>query len=1127
MHPDRWNEIQGLFAEFRILEPEERSGRLDEILATDPELHGELESLLSAHDRADELLGDFESLISEPSFEPAEEPGAAPAPVAPSSDPHGLIGRTVSHYEVLELLGSGGMGVLYKAVDVQLDRTVALKFLPPMWGLDEGLKERFQREARAAAALDHANVCNIHEIGETEDGQLFISMAFYEGETVAEKIARGPLEVSEAMRLARQAANGLAAAHRAGLVHRDIKPANLLVTNEGVLKILDFGLAQTDETALTKSGMLLGTPAYMSPEQTRGEELDESTDLWSLGVVLYEMLTGRHPFRRADSSPVILIHAIQNEDPEPPSGSRPDLLPDVQRLVLGLLDKEPSGRHRAAEQLADELAGAYPHTGVSKSALTGKGRVSTPWLVLGGYALASWFAIRYVEPLWTRSALPAWLGRTLLVSVALGFAVLLLTALAQPVARMTKSRSAAGIARLFTLRNDAVGAVVMTLLLTTTLAGYIAMRALGIGAPATLIAQGRLADRTEVVLADFQNETRDTLLGPALDRALRIDLWQSPVVRVVASERVAAVLKRMGVEPEAKLDLALAREVAFREQFGAVLAPAIGRVGPGYVITAELLTADGDPLLSARETATDSTEILVALDRLSKGLRERIGEPLRSIASSTYVPPSTTSNLDALKKLVAAGRVWYTRDPDSLKLIEEAIALDSTYVGAWFFYGGSLMNMAGERARGVEALTRAFELRNRVTDRERYYIEGTYYHLVTREEEKAIQAFRDYLELVGDDTATGPIGALNHLGIIYADLGQFARAEATFREAVKRDSVNGFPLGDYEHPRTNLSRAQVNLGKYDEARRTLLAPVARSEAAGEEMPASWNYYLGRLASATGDYETAEEHFVALREGLPDNPSWRLRATDGLVAVLALRGQLGDARELRDATLAAFEEHGLGSSYVVWAILRAGWSLHILADTAGALATVEAALARFPWDEIDDPPNHTLTRFLAQAGDTEWARATLEEQERDFEDTGPHSLERGEIALADGYYEEAVATLREADVGWAQAHGVNSCVICALPALARAYDRADQADSAIATYERYASTPYSERVYQDQYFLAAAHERLGQLYDERGDYENALLNYAKFVELWRDADPELQPRVQAAQARLEAILAERG
>ena len=208
-----------------------------------------------------------------------------------------MVDQTVSHYQIEEKLGGGGMGVVYKARDLKLKRTVALKFLPPELTRDEEAKVRFMHEAQAASALDHVNVGSIHEIDEAEDGRLFIAMAYYAGETLKKKIARGPLPVAEALDYAVQIAQGLSKAHEAGIIHRDVKPANVMVTEEGVVKIVDFGLAKVaEQTQLTKTGTTLGTVAYMSPEQARGEAVDQRTDIWALGVVLYEMLVGRRPF---------------------------------------------------------------------------------------------------------------------------------------------------------------------------------------------------------------------------------------------------------------------------------------------------------------------------------------------------------------------------------------------------------------------------------------------------------------------------------------------------------------------------------------------------------------------------------------------------------------------------------------------------------------------------------------------------------------------------------------------------------------------------------------------------------------------------------------------------------------
>jgi serine/threonine protein kinase len=262
-----------------------------------------------------------------------------------------MIGQTISHYKILEKLGGGGMGIVYKAEDTKLKRMVALKFLPPHVSLDNEVKERFMHEAQAASALDHNNICTIYEIGESEDGQMYMAMALYEGETLQDKIERGPLPLEEALNIAAQIGEGLAKAHEKEIVHRDIKPANIMITSDGVAKILDFGLAKlSGRTKLTKEGTTLGTVAYMSPEQVRGEPVDKRTDIWALGVILYEMIAGKSPFE-ADYEQAIM-YSIMNEEPEPISGDVPE---ELQNVISGALEKDPEKRFQSVDQIVSQL----------------------------------------------------------------------------------------------------------------------------------------------------------------------------------------------------------------------------------------------------------------------------------------------------------------------------------------------------------------------------------------------------------------------------------------------------------------------------------------------------------------------------------------------------------------------------------------------------------------------------------------------------------------------------------------------------------------------------------------------------------------------------------------------------
>jgi eukaryotic-like serine/threonine-protein kinase len=391
-------EMSRVLARVLAPRPEDRPAEMEELLL-------ELQTLAGTGTRPPHPRPPSPGSSTHPRAPRAPQP-AAPAAVRTGRRPTGLIGRLVDHYEIREPLGGGGMGVVYKAEDTRLQRTVALKFLPPELTRDPVAKARFLQEARTASALDHPNICTIHEVGETDDGQLFLAMTCYEGETLKKKIERGPLPIDEAVDIARQIAAGLAKAHRLGIVHRDIKPANIMVTDDGIVKILDFGLAKLAGAAgLTRAGFCLGTPAYMSPEQARGE-VDHRTDLWSLGVVLYEMLAGAAPF--AGDSDQAIIYALLTADPVPLHELRPDVPPELERILGGMLAKDPGDRYPTVDvALADLklLAGSTAGTTMPSLALAHRRRFpqwariaagATAAIALG---LAVYFLLRVPKPL--------------------------------------------------------------------------------------------------------------------------------------------------------------------------------------------------------------------------------------------------------------------------------------------------------------------------------------------------------------------------------------------------------------------------------------------------------------------------------------------------------------------------------------------------------------------------------------------------------------------------------------------------------------------------------------------------------------------------------------------------------
>ena len=359
----KWRRLEAIYHAALSREPDDRSAYVAEACEGDEELEREVTSLL----RQD---------VSKSAFldHPAEEAlGTSPSP-ARHREFDSPLGKTLLHYRVVEKLGEGGMGVVYKAEDTKLRRTVALKFPPIGTVSGEPDQERFLREAQAAAALNHPNICTVHDIDEA-DGQPFIAMELIEGRSVREKLAKRPLRLEEALDIAVQAARGLAAAHEAGIVHRDIKSANLMVTRQGQVKVMDFGLAQVrDRSHLTKTGTTLGTAAYMSPEQALAKETDHRTDIWSLGVVLYEMLTGRLPF--GGEVEAAIAYAVVNVEPEPPTALRSGLPVELDRIIDKALAKDPRERYQHVEEMIVDLRAldAGPRKSFRKWAVTRRTR---------------------------------------------------------------------------------------------------------------------------------------------------------------------------------------------------------------------------------------------------------------------------------------------------------------------------------------------------------------------------------------------------------------------------------------------------------------------------------------------------------------------------------------------------------------------------------------------------------------------------------------------------------------------------------------------------------------------------------------------------------------------------------
>ncbi len=1031
-----------------------------------------------------------------------------------------MIGTTVGHYEILEELGRGGMGVVYKARNVRLDTFVALKFLAAHLTLDEIALERFVGEARAASSIDHPNICSVFDIGETEPsgdtpaGQRFIVMAYYDGETLKGRISRGPLPVKEAARITAQIVDGLAAAHRKDIVHRDIKPGNIVLTTDGYVKILDFGLAKLAGGAhLTKSGSTLGTSSYMSPEQVRGEDAGPAADTWSVGVTLYQSLCGELPFT-GDYEQAVL-YAVLNEEAD--LSKLPDDTPaELRSFVAACLEKDPDKRPPLAAELAKELRHIAdppaPSVAVQDAPTTRLAWYHEPARLMIVFGLISAAVLGLAYAVMILAGLPEWVLVATGILLVIGLPSLLLGSIyerRQLLSEAGPATSRRGVRRLLTVRNAVIGGFCAFAGLIVFTGAFAVMRATGVGPAATLVSSGVLSERDQLIVSDFESRTADSKLSQSVTELFRIDLSQSPVIRLMQTPRITEALERMQLPTDTSLSRDLALEIAVREGVKGVVAGTISDLADGYIITAELIaSADGESYVSLREIAENREAVVGAVDRLSANLRDRIGESLRSIRAGEPLHQVTTASLEALEKYTQSQRaIDIDNDyPRAEALLEEAIRIDPEFAMAHRKLAVLLSQTAADFDRQRQEARIAYELRDRLPRVERYHATAFYFWNVF-DLEKAKEAYRLLLETKPDDDV-----ALANLSALSIQTRQWEEARRAGLESLR---VEGSWVA-----RENALDGIMGLARYSEAD----SLISDYEAANGEDVRSARWRV-RVSAAQRDLETASDYIDLWETEAEGNDVWLWLVQWYRYSERLVHGRLADA----DAALNRFQEMSRKREVDQWILIaevdRSLVDLRFRNNMALAVQRLERVVSDPSLQELApiNRPYWSAALAFAYAGRADRAREIMTRFEREVPQELVKGLPfadaaRGAIALAEGRYQDAIDSYERCynRIGGFQV------TYCGNFEIGTAYEGLGDVDAALAAYLRHANERSPTLLTDDRHVLGPTYRKLGELYEARGEFAKALEYYVKLAELWKDADPELRPTVDEVLRRIDEL-----